>query len=219
MDSKTASSEVTLVDRIRVVYFLEDRAQEGLIKAIVQRVAQEEGLVSIHLAHDIRSARYGSKVIREFKRFLNDLRKSQEFTPDLFVVVIDGNCKGYNQRLEQLKKFIKPTDSFRDRIVYAVPDPHIERWYLMDQRALKEATGLPQAPAMPPYKCKKDHYKQVLRNALSQPPLRSLLGGVEFAEKIVDHMVNLETLGLQNAGFERLISDLRASFHRMSQRR
>ena len=137
--------------------------------------------------------------------------------PDLFVVAIDGNCKGYNERLEQLRKLIKPADSFREQIVFAVPDPHIERWYLMDQRALKAATGLEGTPEMPPYKCKKSHYKQALRDALSPPPLRSLLGGAEFAERIVQNMANLEALGNFNASFDKLIADLRASFRRYRQ--
>jgi len=42
---------------MRIVYFLEDRAQEGFIKAIVERVAQEEGFLQDSLSHDIRSAR------------------------------------------------------------------------------------------------------------------------------------------------------------------
>lgn len=198
------------MDKVRVVYFLEDRAQEGFLQAIVERVAQEEGFSQDSLSHDVRSARYGSKVIPELRKFFNDLRKDREFIPDLFVVALDGNCKGYNDRAAQLRKLLKPTDAFRDRIVFAIPDPHIERWYLMDQRALKEATGLERVPDMPPYKCKKSHYKQVLRDALR--PLRSLLGGAEFAEKIVQSMSDLEALGSVNAGFEKLIADLRAAF-------
>ena len=202
------------MDKIRVVYFLEDRAQEGFLRALVERVAREEGISLDSLIHDVRSARHGSKVIGEFRRFLADLRRAEAFVPDLLVVAVDGNCKGYSERLTQLRKMLKPTDPFRDQIVFAIPDPHIERWYLMDQRALKEATGLERAPEMPPYKCKKSSYKQVLRDALSRPPVRSLLGGVEFAERIVEHMRDLRSLGAANAGFERLIADLRAAFRR-----
>ena len=200
--------------KIRVVYFLEDRAQEGFLRALVERVAREEGVPLDSLTHDVRSARHGSKAIGEFRRFLADLRRAEAFVPDLLVVALDGNCKGYSERLAQLRKMLKPTDPFRDRIVFAIPDPHIERWYLMDQRALKEATGLERPPEMPPYKCKKSSYKQVLRDALCRPPVRSLLGGVEFAEKIVERIRDLEALKAADTGFHRFIADLRAAFRR-----
>jgi len=195
------------VAKIRICYFLEDRAQEGFIKALVERIITEEGLPREGLIHDIRSARYGSRIIQEFRRFLKDMRRTDEPVPDLFVVAVDGNCKGYNERVSQLRKLLKDTDHFKERIVFAVPDPHIERWYLLDQKALKEATGLARAPDMPAYKCKKDYYKQVLRDALRE--LQPLLGGVEFAERIARAMTNLESLGQHDAGFARFISDLR----------
>jgi len=199
------------VAKVRVVYFLEDRAQEGFLRALVERVAREEGLPVHALVHDVRSARHGSKAIGEFRRFLVDLRRDRESLPDLLVVAVDGNCKGYGERATQLRRMLQPTDPFGDRVVFAIPDPHIERWYLMDQRALKEATGLERAPEMPPYKCKRSAYKQVLRDALSRPPVHSLLGGVEFAEEIVERMRDLESLRAADASFARLIADLRSA--------
>jgi len=80
---------------MRIVYFLEDRTQEGFIKAMVERIAKEES-VSLHsLIHDIRSARGGSRIIIEFKNFLKDSIKMDLSDIDLLIVAIDGNCKGY----------------------------------------------------------------------------------------------------------------------------
>lgn len=195
--------------KIRILYFLEDRAQEGFITALVKRVAQEESIDSNTLDHKIQSSRGGSRVIPEFKNFIKDTGKAGTPDIDFLVVSIDGNCKGYEERVKQLEKYIKGDHPFKERVVYAVPNPHIERWYLMDQRALKEGIGLDRAPSLPSYKCKKGYYKQVLNQALKDSNLNSLLGGPEYAEKIVDSIQNLKSLGRQDAGFEVFIEDLR----------
>ncbi len=197
---------------MQILYFLEDRAQEGFIKALVERAAKEESIPTGSLTHDIRSARYGSGVIREFKNFLRDTRKTGPSTVDLLIVAIDGNCKGHRDRIKQLEKMIPPNHPFKDRVVYAVPDPHIERWYIIDQRAFKYGVGLDRPPALPPYKCKKAHYKQVVNQALRESGISSLLGGAEYAERIVASIETLESFSRQNAGCEAFLEDLRSRF-------
>jgi hypothetical protein len=202
------------VDKIKILYFLEDRAQEGFITALVKRIANELEIASNTLVHDIRSARHGSKAITEFRAFIKDTKKGELIHGDFLVVSIDGNCKGHEDRIKQLKKYIKSNHPFNERVVYAVPDPHIERWYLMDQKALKAGIGLDKAPSSPSYECKrgKSHYKQILRKALKDSNISSLFGGPEYAEKIVDHIENLESLSQQNAGFKAFIDDLKRMF-------
>lgn len=200
---------MTLVDKINIVYFLEDRAQEGFIKALVERVAREEAIPSGGLRHNVRSARRGSRVINEFRNFLKDTRKLRSSGEDVIVVSVDGNCKGYNDRVKQLSKYLRPDDWFQNRILYAVPDPHIERWYLMDQKAVKDGIGLHKAPEMPPYKCKKGHYKQVLNRALREAGIQSLLGGPEYAEKIIENISDLRLFAEKNTGLEKFLQDLR----------
>jgi hypothetical protein len=201
---------VTLVARI--LYFLEDRAQEGFIKALVNRIAHDIPISVNNFSHDIRSARGGSTVIPEFKRFMKDTMQISPSDVDLLVVAIDGNCKGHNERVRQLKGYVNPLHPLRSKIVYAVPDPHIERWYMMDQRAFKNGVGIDRAPDMPPYKCKKDYYKSKLRQALAESDVSSLLGGAEYAEDIVSNMESLDSLFNQNAGFQNFIEDLRNFF-------
>ncbi|MFQ6092422.1 MAG: hypothetical protein ACE5OR_07035 [bacterium] len=58
--------------KIRVCYFLEDRAHERFLKALVERVAREEGIMAHLLLYDVRSARHGSRVINQFREFLRD---------------------------------------------------------------------------------------------------------------------------------------------------
>lgn len=208
------------MDKIRILYFLEDRAQEGFIKALVKRVASEESIVSDSIIHDIRSARGGSKVIREFRKFIKNQEEVGASDIDFLVVAIDGNCKGYEDRSKQLRQYIKSNHPFNERVVYAVPDPHIERWYLIDQRALKAGIGLDKAPSLPPYECKKgrSHYKKLLRQAIKESNISSLLGGSEYAERIVDNIENLQSLGRLNAGFQSFLESLRSMLRSQKER-
>jgi hypothetical protein len=120
----------------------------------VERIAKEESFTPDNLIHDIRSARGGSKIINDFKEFIKSL-KTYISDFDLLVVAVDGNCKGYQERKKQLEYPLKSTPSLEERVVFAVPDPHIERWYILDQKAFKYGVGINKSPMLPPYKCKK----------------------------------------------------------------
>lgn len=196
----------------RILYFLEDRLQEGFIKALVNRIAQDMSVPVGSLIHDVRSARGGSTVIPEFKRFMKDTAQTNPDEADLLVIAIDGNCRGRTARIRQLEKYISRNHPLRGKVVYAVPNPHIERWYMMDQRAFKNGVGIDKAPAMPAYKCRKDYYKSLLHQALAEANVGSMLGGVEYADNIVNNITSLDSLGSQNAGFKTFIDDLRAFF-------
>lgn len=80
------------VDRIRILYFLEDRAQERFVKALVERIAKEESLPAVSLLHDVRSARGGAKIIGEFKTFVKDFKRGGPET-DLLVVAVNKEFK------------------------------------------------------------------------------------------------------------------------------
>ena len=192
---------------MQILYFLEDRAQEGSIKALVERVATDEH-VTLH--HEIRSARHGSpRAINEYKQFLADAEGFRTFEADVLVVAIDGNCSGYHKMVKRLGSYLKPDHPLSQKVVYAVPDPHIERWYIMDQKAFKKGVKLERAPNLPSYKCKKDYYKQIVNQSLKESHVGSLLGGAEYAERIIEKLENLDALAAQDPGFGFFVDALR----------
>ena len=117
------------MDRINILYFVEDVAQEQLIVALVERIASDLSIPAQALSHHVRSARGGSlRVIGEFGEFVRDRRKAGIAGTEMIVVAVDGDCKGSLQMTKQLLKKVRDTDPFRDMLVFAIPDPHIERW-------------------------------------------------------------------------------------------
>ncbi len=175
------------MDRISLLYFLEDIAHEKFLRALVTRIAQDRGIAPSLLEHEVRNATGGKgKALAEFSQFL---RESQGLQCYIMIVAIDANCWGFQERRKEILRRVKQPE-VRWQVVCAVPDPHIERWYLSDPTALPRAleplhTGRGQEVTLPPYKCRRGWYKQALRRAIEEnagfvPPL----GGTEYGQEI-----------------------------------
>ena len=117
----------------KVAFFVEDSAHRQVIGALVQRIAEELG-VEVHLEWYNATGGYG-KVVSEFKTYLRDIQR-QGTLPDLIVVATDANCQGLNERIKEVGGQDAPVP-----IVHAIPDPHIERWLLLDGAAFKSVFG------------------------------------------------------------------------------
>lgn len=205
---------VNSVAKLKIGYFLEDRAQENFLKAIVERVAKEEGIDCSTIEHDIRSSTGGfGQVIFEFRKFLRRYGNIKITPFDILVVAIDGNCKGFNEMETKLRKYAQQTRYPRmEHVVFAIPDPHIERWYLDDSKAFMEAVGLNTYPLIPKYKCKKDIYKQAIDNNLQSAGISSVLGGSEYGELIVKFIQDLYHLGKEDTSLGHFIDSLGSHF-------
>ena len=185
---------------IRIAAFGEDFAHREVIGALMERVAADIG---IPIRIDWRNARRGhGQVVRELKDYLRDLSRQGDL-PDLVVVATDANCKGLNERSRQL-----PVGDCPVTAVLAIPDPHIERWLLLDGAACRAALG--QGCDAPDQKCARDRYKQVLIRTVVNAGIQPSLGGIEFAKGIVDAM-DLERAARADASLKRFLDDLRTA--------
>lgn len=203
-----------MADKHLIIYFIEDVGQKEFIQALVERIAREEAIPANFLDHKFHYATKGRGYHRRnswgsFRNFIADTKNIGQSDFSLLVVAFDGNCKGHNERKTQLERIIRQNHPFKGRTVYAVPDPHIERWYIMDQRAFRDATGIGKAPQLPGYKCKKNYYKRIVHEALRTGGINSLLGGAEYAEKIVFNMSDLYALGTSEPAFADFIAEVR----------
>lgn len=182
---------------LEVALFVEDSAHRQVIGALVQRLADERG-VAVRL--DWRSAVRGhGRVVQEFQRYLDDLRREGGY-PDLIVVATDANCSGLQQRIRDID-----ASGALSPVVPAIPDPHIERWLLLDGAAFKSAFG--KGCDAPDHKCDRRRYKHKLSEAVRATGVVPQLGGIEFAEDIVKQM-DIERVAWMDPSFRRFVDEL-----------
>jgi hypothetical protein len=101
--------------------FVEDHAHEEFLKAVLHRLAREEGK---SILVRVRSARGGhGRVLTEFSLYQKSVLKAPgDMTmPDLLVIAIDANCKRFNDARKDIEATIETP--FRTRAIVACPDP------------------------------------------------------------------------------------------------
>ncbi len=190
------TSEITL--------FGEDEVHREVITALIQKIAQEYDL-DLHLSW--RSASGGrGKVVEAFRKFLHGLKRQEESRPDLVVVATDANCTGLNERVREFQGLGEPVP-----VVLAIPDPHVERWLLLDGAAFKAVFG--RGCDAPDLKCIRNRYKQRLIDEVLSAGVELPLGDVEFARSVVMNM-DIDRVARSDESFARFVGALRAAFDR-----
>ena len=185
-----------------IALFVEDDAHQQVIGALVRRIAAEFNIVA---RFDWRSAVGGhGKVVTELANYMRDLKRQGSPWPDLIVAATDANCKGLNERGKEIGHLDAPAP-----VILAIPDPHIERWLLLDGAAFMAVFGT--GCDAPYQKCDRGRYKQQLIEAIHTAGTTPLLGGIEYAEDIVKEM-NIDRASRLDRSFKRFVEDLRDAF-------
>ena len=180
-----------------IALFVEDFAHQKVIGALVQRLADES---CIDVRFNWRSAVRGhGRVVRELRDYLRDLRGQGSPLPDLIIVATDANCRGLNERVREMDQTTPAP------MILAIPDPHIERWLLLDSAAFKTAVG--RGCDAPDRKCDRDLYKRRLAAAIHAAGIMPSLGGIEFAEDIVQSM-DINRAKRADRSFQRFVDPL-----------
>ncbi len=183
---------------------VEDRAHARFLEALLNRLADQYAVpVEIRLG----SARGGhGRVISKLKEYTNDLQNDQVILPDLLIVATDGNCKGFSERKHEIDNALR---GFSGQFICAIPDPHIERWLLIDSAAFKKVLG--KGCSAPVQKCERDLYKRLLQEAVQQTGIKARFGGIEYTEELV-HEMNLDYLERTEESLGKLLRSLRLQF-------
>lgn len=185
----------------RIAFFVEDYAHQHFLKALIDRLADKH---QIPVKYDWRNVRHGhGAVIKELKQFLRDISGS---VPDLIVVATDANCKGLTERTRVITEITEKTPF---KTICAIPDPHIERWLLLDSNAFKEVFG--RGCNSPDQKCERSRYKKMLVDAIRQSGTKPSFGGIEFIEEIVKNM-DLNKTARSDDSLKKLINNLTSIF-------
>ena len=187
-----------------VALFVEDSAHRQILQPLVRRIADEH---RAEVRLDWRNAIGGhSRVVRELESFLRDLSRRGGPWPDLVVVATDANCVGLNDRTREINQHVQGA---RAPVVLAIPDPHVERWLLLDGAAFKAAVG--QGCSAPDQKCDRSRYKRRLIEAVRDAGVTPILGGLEYAEDIVREM-DIDRVAQTDKSLARFVGDLLTTF-------
>ena len=195
---------------VRISYFLEDALQEKFLPALVKHVAVERLSLSPDMLKnpDVRNATGGKGVVMtELRKFLRDVQRGGEQAPDILVVAVDGNCQGFAEKRKEIEAMAQRA-SYSRPLVCAVPDPHIERWYLGDVMALRKVLKSQVTLQLPSYKCERGYYKRILYQAIADADEHPLLGGASYGEEIAQ-CLNLYTVEKADTAFKHFVSSLR----------
>jgi hypothetical protein len=193
--------------------FAEDFGHESFLTALVLRLAREHRIDVKIQPKNVRGGH--GKVLGELRRYLRELKHGRADLVDLLVVATDANCVGYSQRSSEVQSVIDGEfPELKGWAIAAVPDPHVERWLLIDSQAFKQVLGR-GCPA-PDQKCDRDRYKGLLLAAFRQAGISPPLGGMEYAEDLVKAM-DLKRAEQLDPSFNHLLSDLTKKFNEWSQ--
>ena len=190
---------------VRIDLFCEDRAHEQFLRYLVARVCRELSGVPILAVLSARGGR--GKALSDFVKHQELLGKRVVQRPlaDLLVVGIDTNCARYTAVRSDVQNKINQASA--PRFAVACADPHIERWYLADTVTFHKVVGF--TPDLPREKCERDFYKKVLAGAVVQAGHPPTLGGIEFAQELVEHM-DLNRASRNDASLKHFLDELRA---------
>lgn len=184
--------------------FVEDRQHKLFLQTLIYRLAKQHG-VPIKIKVSNSSGGHGA-VSTKLREFIGDLLHEREVLPDLLIAASDGNCKGYAGRRQEFDSAVK---GYGGRIVYVIPDPHIERWLLLDSTAFKKVLG--KGCDAPPRKCERDLYKRLLLQAIRSAGKNPPLGEVQYTEALVK-LVDLDYLERNDESLGKLLKELRQVF-------
>ncbi len=167
-----------------IALFQEDVGHERFIGALIRRLADEVG-VSVQL--EVRNARGGaSQLDQQFVQFLND-SVTLDQRLNLVVVIRDTDCVGVEKVKTRYLGLVRNVH-YSGEVVIGAPEPHIECWYLSDPTALQRVLRADAQASVPDSKCGRERFKQMLYQIVEDAHVAPLLGGIEYAEDIVEEM-------------------------------
>ena len=189
--------------------FVEDVAHEDFLTALIQRFA-DAYIVEVNIkASSVRGGR--GTVITELKQYLRDLQHNKEDLPDLVIVGTDSNCKGLSERETEINQV---TSDLGDLVISMVPEPHIERWLLLDSEAFKTVFG--KGCPVPDQKCERGRYKGLLLNAIYEATMVPPLDGIERVEELV-YAMNFQRVERSDRSIRRFLTALQRQFRTWQQ--
>lgn len=184
--------------------FAEDRTLERFIITLAERLANTYHVKINLIRYSVRGGQ--GKVINALKKYQQDLHRNQENLPDLIIVGTDSNCKGF---LEQEREIHQAISDYTNLVISATPEPHIERWLLLDSQAFKTVFG--RGCPTPDQKCEQDRYKKLLLNAIIEAGMMPPLDGTYRVADLANEM-DLQRMLQSDKYLQRFLNSMQRRF-------
>ena len=190
---------------MKLGFFLEDIGHELLLCGLAERVAHDSG---VQLEIMVLNASGGApRRDEELRRFLEDYGRGDAPDFDLIVVARDTDCTGFQSVRTLLEGQVRES-GYSGKVVYAIPEPHVECWYLADPPALQRVLQSDRLIPVPDSRCGRDRFKERLVQAVTDTGVIPTLGGIEYAEAIVAEM-DIYRAGRNVRSLRRFIDDFK----------
>ncbi|TMC25608.1 MAG: hypothetical protein E6J32_13320 [Chloroflexi bacterium] len=197
---------------MRIGLFVEDAGHLAFIRALVERVVSAEQTEAEILERNAVGGR--GAALSSLRSYLRDVTERRDVFVEILVAGIDGNCHGYQERCREIITIVERAE-YPGLPVCAVPDPHVEIWYLADGQAVARACGgVGRQPGLPRYKCEPEYYKTLLREAFLVFDIDPPAGGTEFGDDIGSELV-LDVARRNVESLDAFLSDLRAAIRQI----
>jgi hypothetical protein len=171
-----------MAERVAIDLICEDSGHERLLAPLLRRIVQSQGFVP---QLRVVSARGGAPSVKAaVEVWSRQVARGNRPMPDMLVVGHDANCHGYQARTDDILGW---SPRYRDMVVAACPNAHIERWYLADQDAFLRVVGGNGRIAVPE-KCERGLYKALLKKAVLDAGQIAVEGGLEFGHDIAQEI-------------------------------
>lgn len=186
--------------------FCEDDGHAQFLPPLIDRLAVSlEIEVRTHVRHAAGGAGAALTALRQYAR---DLTRGSVQYVDILVAAVDGNSYGPAVRKGQIER---AADGYAGILVAAVPDPHIEAWFVADRTALPRVLGERGAVNVPGGR--RIDYKQVVVAACRELGTLTVAGGVEYAGDIA-RASDLTRGGQTTPSMRSFVSDMKAALRR-----
>ena len=185
--------------------FVEDQAHQDFLTILTQRFAEAYNIKINIKSYSVRGGH--GRVIKELRQYQRNLQRNRENLPDLIIVGTDGNCKKPPAREREINLVI--SNDFAHLVISAIPDPHIERWLLLDSAAFRKVFG--KGCPTPDQKCERDRYKRLLLNAIYEAGIDPSSADFEYMADLVREM-NLQRMEQTDSSIGRLLEALQRRF-------
>jgi uncharacterized protein DUF4276 len=199
-------------DRLRIDLYCEDSGHEQFARALLGRVT---GDLKLQAALQTVSGRGGHAraraEFRAWQRAASTRHGIVHAVPDLLVLLIDANCKGWTEAHREIEEWID-RELFPSFVV-GCPDPHVERWCLADPEAVQAVLQV-SAPA-DPGKCERHLYKQLLRQTIRDAGQPILTNEMEYAADLVAAM-DLYRAGKNQPSLKHFLDEIRSALHTLA---